>query len=311
MSVPDFQTLMLPVLRVFADGQARKSAEVRDLMAREFGIGEMELGELLPSGRQSRFNNRVAWALSYLGQARLLEKPSRGVYRLSDRGRGVLGKSPARIDIPYLMQFAEFQEFRARTREDTGESDEAAVGASGAEAKSRLTPDEQIREGDRALRTALATELLDRVQRASPAFFESLVVELLVAMGYGGTQEDAASVVGRSGDGGIDGIIKEDRLGLENIYIQAKRWKDTHTVGRPDVQQFAGALQGQRARKGVFITTSSFSRDAIEYAKGLQTTIVLVDGEQLAQLMLDHEVGVSVQDTIKLLKVDEDYFEEE
>lgn len=310
MSIPDFQTLMLPVLKAL--GSEPQSIEaIRDTIARQFQLSDADRSELLPSGRQGRFNNRVAWALGYLKQALLLTKPRRGFYQSSERGRDVLASLPSRIDIAYLMQFPEFQEFRARSRTATDEGGGALPTEAKEEIKATLTPDEQVREGYRTLRTNLATELLGRIQSASPAFFENVVVDLLVAMGYGGSQQDAASVVGRSGDEGIDGIIKEDKLGLDNIYLQAKRWKETRTVGRPDVQQFAGALQGQRARKGVFMTTSTFSRDAIEYAKALQTTIVLVDGTQLAQLMLDHGVGVSVQETIRLLKIDEDYFEEE
>ena len=310
MSIPDFQSMMLPVLKAL--GSEPQSIEaIRDTIAREYQLSDADRSELLPSGRQGRFNNRVAWALGYLKQAQLLTKPRRGFYQASERGRDVLARQPGRIDIAYLMQFPEFQEFRSRSRSTVDERADVIPTDAKEELKATLTPDEQVREGYRTLRTNLATELLSRIQAASPAFFETLVVDLLVAMGYGGSQEDAASVVGRSGDEGIDGIIKEDKLGLDNIYLQAKRWKESRTVGRPDVQQFAGALQGQRARKGVFITTSTFSRDAVQYAKSLQTTIVLVDGTQLAQLLLDHRVGVSVQETIHLLKIDEDYFEAE
>jgi len=302
--------MMLPVLKAL--GSEPQSIEaIRDTIAREYQLSDADRSELLPSGRQGRFNNRVAWALGYLKQALLLTKPRRGFYQASERGRDVLARQPGRIDIAYLMQFPEFQEFRSRSRSTVDERADVIPTDAKEELKATLTPDEQVREGYRTLRTNLATELLSRIQAASPAFFETLVVDLLVAMGYGGSQEDAASVVGRSGDEGIDGIIKEDKLGLDNIYLQAKRWKESRTVGRPDVQQFAGALQGQRARKGVFITTSTFSRDAVQYAKSLQTTIVLVDGTQLAQLLLDHRVGVSVQETIHLLKIDEDYFEAE
>jgi restriction system protein len=311
MEIPDYQTIMLPLLRLAGDGREHTKREAEAALAQHFHLTDADREILLPSGRQRLFDNRVGWARTYLKQAGLLQAPRRGVFMITERGKAVLARGLDQLDNDILDEFPEFQEFRTRTRASAAEGAEVAPVPRKAEADPTLTPDELIRNGYRTLRANLAADLLERVQSASPLFFENLVVELLVAMGYGGTHEDAAAVVGRSGDEGIDGIIKEDRLGLENIYIQAKRWKDTHTVGRPDVQQFAGALQGQRARKGVFITTSSFSRDAIEYAKGLQTTIVLVDGEQLAQLMLDHGVGVSVQDTIKLLKVDEDYFEDE
>jgi restriction system protein len=307
MAVPGFQELTLPVLREYADGQEHTTREVRDRVAIRLGLTADDLAEVLPSGRQTRFANRAAWAHGYLKESGLLESPRRGTYRITEVGQRVLVAPPERIDIPFLMQFPGMRAFRNRRGES--EPEDRAVGPESAGAAPELTPDEQIRAGYESLRNSLASQLLTRVQQASPAFFETLVVELLVAMGYGGSHEDAARVVGRSGDGGIDGIIKEDRLGLENIYIQAKRWEGT--VGRPVIQQFAGALQGQRARKGVLITTSAFSRDAWEYAKGLQNTIVLMDGEQLAQLMIDFNVGVSEVETLRLKRLDEDYFLEE
>lgn len=306
MPVPNFQMMLLPTLKELQDGVERDSGHMRGRMAAHFHLSESEQGELLPSGKQSRFANRVAWALVYLRRAQLIESPRRGGYRITDRGRDVLSEGLEQIDLKYLMRFPEVVAFR------TKRTDGSSVHVESRETDERdLTPDEQVREGYRQLRENLAAELLDRIKRASPRFFESLVIELLVAMGYGGSQEDAARVVGRSGDGGIDGIIKQDRLGLDNIYVQAKRWKEDSSVGRPDIQQFAGALQGRKASKGVFMTTSSFSRDAVEYARSVQTTIVLIDGEQLAELMLDYGIGVSVQESIRLQKVDEDYFVEE
>lgn len=309
MSVPDFQTLMRPVLDQYADGNERPAREVRDAVAKKIGLSDADANELLPSGRQTRFANRVAWAHSYLRQAGLLEAPRRGVYRLSARARELYAGLPARIDIHYLTQFEGFRAFRARGGEP-GESDSATEGHVAPEAAA-LTPDEQIRGGYQRLRVTIAAELLDRVRKATPKFFEDLVVDLLVKMGYGGSHEDAARSVGGPGDAGIDGIIKEDRLGLESIYLQAKRWKDDRTVGRPDIQQFAGALQGHRARKGVFLTTARFSDDARRYAESLQTTIVLIDGPQLADLMIDYGVGVTEVSTVRLVRVDEDYFGEE
>jgi restriction system protein len=306
MPVPNFQMMLLPTLKELQDGAERDSGHMRSRMAAHFQLSEAEQGELLPSGKQSRFANRVAWALAYLRRAQLIESPRRGGYRITERGRGVLGEGLEKIDLKYLMRFPEVVAFR------TQRTDGPSVRVDLHEADERdLTPDEQVREGYKQLRENLAAELLDRIKRASPKFFESLVVELLVAMGYGGSQEDAARVVGSSGDGGIDGIIKQDRLGLDNIYVQAKRWKEESTVGRPDIQQFAGALQGRKASKGVFMTTCSFSREAVEYARGVQTSIVLIDGEQLAELMLDYGIGVSVQESIRLQKIDEDYFVEE
>jgi restriction system protein len=306
MAVPGFQELTLPVLREFGDGQEHTTREIRDRAALQLGLTADDLSETLPSGTQTRYANRAAWAHVYLKQAGLLDSPRRGVYRITDRGRSVLASPPERIDIPFLMQFPEMVAFRAKRGGDdeteSGVDDHGRTGGT-------LTPDEQIRVGYQQLRDSLAAQLLARVQQASPRFFEELVIELLVKMGYGGSHEDAAKVVGRGGDEGIDGIIKEDRLGLESIYVQAKRWQGS--VGRPVIQQFAGALQGQRARKGVLITTSNFTRDAVDYAKGLQNTIVLIDGTQLAQLMIDFGVGVSDIETIRLWRLDEDYFAEE
>ncbi len=280
MAIPGFQELTLPVLREYADGAEHSTREVRERIARLLLLTDEELREPLPSRRALKYSNRVAWAHTYLKQALLLESPRRGNYRITERGLGVLKSPPDRIDIPFLMQYPEMVEWRRRRGGDEDDEGTEAIGGN-AVAAVELTPDEQIMAGYRRLRESLAAQLLGQVKRSSPEFFEGLVVELLVAMGYGGSHEDAARTVGRAGDGGIDGIIKEDRLGLESIYLQAKRWEGT--VGRPVIQQFAGALQGRRARKGVLITTSSFSRDAVVFAGGLQTTIVLIDGPQLAQ----------------------------
>lgn len=303
MTIPDFQTLMLPALVSLVGPSPRPTAEVRDVLAKQFALGPDELAQMLPSGKQTTFANRVAWAYSYLKQAGLISSPKRGVYEISDRGRAVLKGNPPRIDIAFLAQFPEFQAFRQST--STSGTPTASVSAETPAAT--LTPDEEIRVGYDRLRAALASQLLERVKGVSPAGFEQLVVDLLVALGYGGSRKDAGQVVGGSGDEGIDGIIKEDRLGLDTIYLQAKRWQGV--VGRPEIQRFAGALQGQRARKGVFITTSAFTADAKAYAAALQTTIVLIDGPMLAQLMMDAGVGVSEAETIRLLRADEDYFE--
>jgi restriction system protein len=308
MPVPDFQTLMLPVLKLYADGKEHASSDSTEPLAKQFQLNPEELAERLPSGRQTRFRNRIAWAHSYLKQGGLLESPRHGRYRITARGREAVGSNPARIDIGFLERYPEFQEFRARTASNT-----TIIPATGSAtlstSETELTPDEQARLGAARHRTLLAGLLLERVKQAPPAFFENLVVELLVAMGYGGSHADAAKVVGRSGDGGIDGIIKEDRLGFDSIYVQAKRWEGP--VGRPTVQQFAGALQGQRARKGVVLTTSTFTREAADYAAGLQSTIILVDGPQLAELMIDFGIGVADVETIRLKRIDEDYFAED
>ncbi|MEO5798917.1 MAG: restriction endonuclease [Gemmatimonadales bacterium] len=294
--------MMLPALRILGLQSPRTTVEVRGALATEFGLDESDLTLMLPSGRQSTFSNRVAWAYSYLKQAALISSPRRGVYAITERGHDVLAENPSRVDIGYLERYPEFHAFRqlsATTNEPAVEvSPLPGVG---------LTPDEQVRNGSRQLRESLAAQLLERVRAVTPAGFEQLVVDVLVGLGYGGSINDAGRVVGGGGDEGIDGIIKEDRLGLDFIYVQAKRWQGT--VGRPEIQRFAGALQGQRARKGIFITTSTFTADAISYAAGLQVSIVLVDGRRLAELMMDAQVGVSLAETITVLRHDEDYFE--
>jgi restriction system protein len=242
MSVPDFQTLMLPVLKQLVTGGEQAPSSVREAVAKIFSLTDEELAELLPSGRQTTFANRVAWALGYLKQAGLVESPKRGSYRISERGRSVLAENPDRIDIQYLMRYPEFVAFRTPTSGLQLETQPTPIASKGD--LTALTPDEQLTLGYKRLRENLAAQVLEPVRQTTPKFFEELVVDLLVAMGYGGSREDAASVVGRAGDEGIDGIIKEDRLGLDAIYVQAKRWKDA--VGRPEVQRFAGALQGQR-----------------------------------------------------------------
>lgn len=313
MTVPDYQSLMYPVLAELGDGRERVLRDVREAIAARLSLTAEDLSQMLPSGRQTLFANRANWAHIYLKEAGLLRVPRRAVYQITDRGRQALQDCEGTINVAYLRRYPEFLAFIARSSSsgDSEASEKPASGSLPEVVREQQTPDEQAREGYRRARRGVAAELLDRMRGVSPAFFEKLVIDLLVAMGYGGSHDDAAAVIGRTGDEGIDGIIKEDRLGLENIYVQAKRWKEGSTVGRPDIQQFAGALQGQKARKGVYITTSSFTRDARDYARAVQATIVLIDGQQLAELMLDHGVGVSVQETIRLFKVDEDYFIEE
>jgi restriction system protein len=303
LAIPDFQTLMLPSLAILGQVSPRSTGEVRDALAKQFNLSAEDLAQMLPSGKQTTFVNRVAWAYSYLKQAGLISSPKRGTYDITERGRGVLNGNPPKIDITFLTQFPEFQTFRqssgASTTSNTTANPESSV--------TTLTPDEQVRAAFGQLRAALASQLLDKVKAISSAGFEQLVVDVLVNLGYGGSRKDASQVVGKGGDEGIDGIIKEDLFGLDKIYVQAKRWNST--VGRPDIQQFAGALQGQRARKGIFITTSTFSADAKAYDSGQQTTIVLIDGPLLAQYMMDAGIGVSEIETIRILRVDEDYFE--
>lgn len=302
MAIPDYQTCMLPLLQHVSDGHEHFVREVYESLAIQFELTPSEISELLPSGKQAIFHNRVGWANSYLKKAGLLDSPRRGVIKISSRGVDVLSKKPTRIDVKYLEQFPEFIEFRTSTRSTSDESN-----LSSTESQER-TPEEILELAHQNIRKELAQEILTKILSCSPAFFENLVVELLVTMGYGGSRKDAGERIGQSGDGGIDGIIKEDRLGLDAIYIQAKRWQGS--VGRPEIQKFVGALQGQRAKKGVFITTSTFTQDANNYVTNIDTKVVLIDGQLLANLMMDFNVGVSLSASYVVKKIDSDYFDE-
>jgi restriction system protein len=303
MAIPDYQTVMLPLLRFLKDGKEHNIGEVVESLASEFHLSTEERQQLLGSGQQTVIRNRAGWARTYLTKAGLIASTRRGHFRITERGQSALASKPERIDVKYLEQFPEFVAFRELRHE---RPDEVPVPVSNS---SDATPEEALDAAYGRLRLDLEAEVLEQVKGASPSFFERLVVELLVRMGYGGTLRDAGQAVGRSGDGGIDGIIKEDRLGLDVIYIQAKRWDST--VGRPEIQKFAGALQGHRARKGVFITTSSFSADALEFASRLDSKIVLIDGAALAKHMIDHNVGVSMSRSYEVKRIDSDYFTEE
>jgi restriction system protein len=302
--VPDYQTFMLPLLRLAGDGKERSVAETRDALAAEFQLAESDLQQMLPSGQQTMFANRVAWAKQYLTQAGLLVSTRRGYYVITNKGRQVLASSPKRVDVRFLDQFPEFRDFRVRRRVD--EPDDGSVESSN---EGDETPEELLETAYARIRGSLASELLTRVKAGSPGFFERLVVELLVKMGYGGSRREAGRAIGRAGDEGIDGVISEDRLGLEVVYIQAKKWEGT--VGRPEIHKFVGALHGKRARKGVFITTSSFTSEAIAYVEHIDPKIVLIDGRLLAELMMDFDVGVTPVATYQLKRVDSDYFSEE
>ena len=303
MPIPKYQELTLPLLRFLADGEEHAVREAVSTLAREFQLSTEEQQEMIPSGRQPLLRNRVGWAQTHMKKAGLLEYPRRGYIRITNRGRTVLQDPPEQITDRYLMRFPEFQNFKNKQLSKTdADPEETAITI-------QQTPDEIIRFAHQELRTALANDLLDTIKDCSPTFFEQLVIDLLVAMGYGGNHDAASQAVGRSGDGGIDGIISEDRLGLDVIYLQAKRW--THTVGRPEIQRFAGALHGQRARKGVFITTSDFTREARDYAASIDIRIILIDGDRLTELMIDHGVGVSTVQTLELKRIDRDYFSED
>lgn len=296
---------MMPLLRYLSDGAEHSTQETVDGVAGMLHLTAVDLAELTSSGRGPLITSRLAWCKLHLKRAGLLESPRRGVYRITERGRQVLRENPTAVNMAYLARFPEYVEFRTRgTASDNSHIPiETLDGFEGTE----RTPEEYLEYGASRLRSALVAEILERITSMSPDAFERLVIDLLLAMGYGGSQHDAGRAVGKSGDEGIDGIIKEDRLGLESIYIQAKRWQAT--IGRPEIQRFAGALQGQRARKGVFITTSDFTKEAHAYAASIQSTIVLVTGVQLAELMIDHGIGVASMRTYEVKRLDSDYFE--
>ena len=294
---------MRPLMDLISDGREHSMREALDRLAEHFELAEEERKRLLPSGQQELFTNRVAWAKTHLRMAGLLEATARGVFRITSRGTELLRTSPERIDLRLLQKQAGYLEARGRKREKPTANGEQA------KAEAEQTPEELMEESFQALRDNLGREILTKLKSSSPAFFERLVVELLVRMGYGGTRKDAGQAIGKSGDEGIDGIIKEDRLGLDTIYIQAKKWEQT--VSRPEIQKFAGALQGVRARKGIFITTSDFSKEAAEYSARIDSKIVLIDGEQLWNLMVDFGIGVSTTATYEVKRIDNDYFSEE
>jgi len=301
MTIPDYQSCMLPLLKFYSDKQEHTFREAIEALAKEFRLTDVERREMLPSGQQAVFDNRIGWARTYMKKAGLVEAPKRGVNVITSRGLNVLKQKPSRIDVNFLEQFQEFKDFRAlrHPKEDAGTGPEA----------NDKTPEESLEIAYQRLRDDVASDLLQRLKTCTPTFFERLVVEVVVKMGYGGTRLDAGKAIGRTGDGGIDGIIKEDKLGLDVIFIQAKRWENT--VGRPEIQKFVGALTGQRAKKGLFITTSGFSSDAEDYVSRIDAKVVLIDGETLAKMMIEHNVGVSTVNTYAVKKVDSDYFTEE
>ena len=308
MAVPDFQSLMLPVLRATANGEIDSGA-LRDRVAGDFNLSGQDLAEMLPSGRQTKFANRTAWANIFLQRAGLIEKARRGVYRITEAGRTVLAENPPRIDMKFLERFPQYAEWRQSSRAASGEESGEAPDEVGG-TRSIATPEEQIDSSFRAMTDALESDVLDRVREIPAIAFEGLIVDLLIAMGYGGGKADMGKAVGRSGDGGIDGIIKEDPLGLDIVYIQAKRYAENSNVQRQEVQSFAGSLDGVGATKGIFVTTSAFSKGAREYAARISKRLILIDGGELARLMVRHNVGVRLRAKYEIKKVDEDYFSE-
>lgn len=304
MAIPDFQTIMLPLLKFCADGNEYTNQQALESLAEHFKLNDTERKQLLPSGQQCVFDNRVAWARAHMKMAEIVENTKRGVFRITERGKNILADSPSEINLRFLRQFPEYIKARDRSHESKKEEKSNPT----CEEQESKTPSERLEEAYMALRESLTNEILSQLKSSSPIFFEKVVVEVLVKMGYGGSRKDAGQAIGRSGDEGIDGIIKEDRLGLDIIYIQAKKWENT--VSRPEIQKFAGALQGKRARKGIFITTSDFSKSAHEYVLAIESKIILIDGQQLANLMIDFCVGVATDAIYEVKRLDFDYFSE-
>jgi restriction system protein len=302
MPIPDFQSLMRPLLEAHADGKEHLNRDLVAQLGEQFGLTEEERREMLPSGGARLFDNRIGWAKSHITQAGLLISPRRAISVITDRGREALRIQPERIDLRVLNGFEGYREFRNRRKNvEDDESDTSET-----EIQDAQTPEELLENAYLQVRRQVEAELLSQIKSSPPEFLERVVVDLVVRMGYGGSRKDAGEALGRSGDEGIDGIIKEDPLGLDIIYLQAKRWEGT--VGRPEIQKFAGALQGQRARKGIFITTSTFSSDALEYTSRIETKIILIDGPRLAKLMFDHGVGVATASNYEVKRIDSDYF---
>lgn len=302
-AIPDFQTLMLPVLKEAARGEVRVGATVERL-ADAFALTPNQRADLLPSKRQTTFANRIHWAKSYLGKAGLIESTKRGHFKITDQGRVVLARDPKRIDINYLKQFPPFLAFRKAA----GETDASGSSSTQLE-ESALTPDEQMRQARDRIEVDLAQDILTKIIAAPPEFFEIVVVKLLTGMGYGGSVSDAGRALGRSGDGGVDGVIDEDALGLDRIYVQAKRYKDGNQVGPSAIRDFFGALDQFKAGKGLFVTTSTFTTSAVTTASGLSKRIVLIDGAQFAKLMIRYEVGCRVEEQLFIKKLDEEFFD--
>ena len=296
---------MRPLLSAVKDGNSHPFGEAFEQVCQHFQLTEAERSEKLPSGKQTIIRNRLGWARTYMKKAGLLHSPGRSQLQITKRGLKALAECPDRIDTKYLRQFPEFQEFHGVKQKSPTEKDQPVTH----DDESSETPEEQIDNAYRSLRETLALDLLEMIKKQSPAFFEQLVVDLMLKMGYGGSREEAGRATQLSADGGIDGVIHEDRLGLDKIYLQAKRWEST--VGRPEIQKFAGALQGEGATKGVFITTSDYSKEARQYTQRVNSRIVLIDGHQLAQLMIDFGLGVSTREVYEIKSIDSDYFSDD
>lgn len=303
--IPDFQTIMLPVLQILRDKKEHTLQELIAKISDEFKLSEEERKELLPSGNQAIVNNRVGWARTYLKKAGLLASPQRATFVITKKGLEVLESKPEKINIAFLKKMPKFKEWREDYKSKNKDDDDTIEET---EQESGKTPLELLDYSFQKLTNELSLELIDTVKNCSPIFFENLVIDLLVNMGYGGSKREAGKAIGKSGDGGIDGIIKEDKLGLDTIYIQAKKWE--RTVPVKEIRDFAGALLGQKARKGIFISTSDFPKSAYDYVKNIEPKIILIDGKRLTELMIENNLGLSIQTKYEVKKIDTDYFEE-
>ncbi|MBR9997920.1 MAG: restriction endonuclease [Cyclobacteriaceae bacterium] len=301
MMIPDYQSLMLPLLKKISDGKEYKYRDLVDLLAHEFNITTEEREELLPSGQQPIFDNRVGWAKTYLKKAGLLESPKRAIVKISQRGGDILKQNPIRINVKYLKQFDEFIEFQG-LRHDKKEIDLSE------EILEEKNPEELLELSFTKITNELASDILEKVKSCSPRFFENLVVDLLIKMGYGGSKKEAGRAIGKTGDGGIDGIIKEDKLGLDIIYIQAKRYNGTVPI--KEVRDFAGSLLGKKARKGIFLTSGNYPHTAYDYVSNIEPKIILIEGKELAKLMIENNIGTTIHRSYELKRMDSDYFEE-
>ena len=304
MNIPDFQTVMLPIMEIAADKNVYPMRDLVNKLIDKYGLSDEEKKELLPSGKQTVFENRIGWAKTHLKKAGLLVYPKRGCIQITERGLYLLDKKLEKIDMGTLKQFDEYNEFIKITNVTKDDYDTITE-------IDTHTPEEIMESAFQNIKRTLADEILEKIRNVTPAFFEKLVVDLLIKMGYGGSVKDAGKAIGKTNDEGIDGTIKEDKLGLDVIYIQAKRWKDGNTVGRPELQKFVGALAGQGAKKGIFITASTFTKDALDYTPKNETKIILIDGIQLAELLIEYNVGVLNQQMYEIKKIDNDYFDEE
>ncbi len=309
MTVPDYQSCMRPMLQLCADGREKSISEAVELIASQFRLSSEDLAEQIPSGKQTLLANRVNWACTYLDKAGALRRTRRAHFSITERGQALLAQNPDRVDARVLRQFPEFVAFQSPRHERTHDKIAPDAPQQAADLSAR-TPEEILQDSAEAISEALREQLLDRIRELSPAFFERVVVDLIVAMGYGGGRDSVAQRIGKSGDEGIDGVVNEDPLGLDVVYIQAKRYAADNSIGRERIQQFAGALVGQGASKGVFVTTSSFTRGALDYAQRVPQRIILIDGAELTRLMIRYGVGVRTERTIELRRIDLDYFED-